>query len=497
MKRFTTSWRNSHLPMASVRVITILCLLTFCLGSGCSVNPATGERQFVLISESQEIALGKESAEQVRETMALVDDPELQAYVERLGQTLAAASERPELPWSFAVVDDPTPNAFALPGGPVFVTRGLLTLMDSEAELVSVLGHEIGHITARHSAAQISRAQLAQLGLGLGVVLVPELQSYGDLAGFGLNLLMLKYSRDAERQADELGFRYARAEGYDLSEMADVFVALQRAGELEGQNAIPNWLATHPAPEERIKAVEARLQTLPEDPFEASVGRAEFLGMLDGLAFGENPRNGFFRGNVFYHPELAFQLDIPAGWQRQNLARALMGLSERRDAAFQLTLVEGETAGDALRRFAGQQGLQTGWTSREAINGIPAAVVGFQAEAQQDAIAGYAAFYEWGGQVYQLVAYTSAQALPDYQDTFQKLIASFAPVKDRSILNVKPPVIKITALPRPMSLTEFARWSESPVPLEQLALINQVQNVDAKIPAGTLLKQVRGDVLAQ
>src|SRR5690606_12770631 len=120
----------------------------------------------------------------------------------------------PDLPWSFDVVDDPTPNAFALPGGPIFVTRGILTLMDSEAELASVLGHEIGHITARHSVAQLSRAQLAQLGLGLGTIFVPEIEPYSDLAGTGLNLLMLKYGRDAERQADELGFRYARSEGY-------------------------------------------------------------------------------------------------------------------------------------------------------------------------------------------------------------------------------------------------------------------------------------------
>src|SRR5690606_19899953 len=163
----------------------------------CAVNPVTGERQLAFISESQEIALGQQGAAEVWQSMALVQDQALQDYVERLGLRLAAASERPDLPWSFAVVDDPVPNAFALPGGPVFVTRGLLTLMDSEAELVSVLGHEIGHITARHSVAQMSRAQLAQLGLGLGTIFVPEVRPYGELASSGLSLLLLKYGRDA------------------------------------------------------------------------------------------------------------------------------------------------------------------------------------------------------------------------------------------------------------------------------------------------------------
>ncbi len=469
------------------------CLMLLLLGS-CSRNPVTGEPQLALISESQEIELGRQNAEQVRQSMAMVDDPELQAYVDRIGRELAADSERPDLPWSFDVVDDPTPNAFALPGGPIFVTRGILTLMDSEAELASVLGHEIGHITARHSVAQLSRAQLTQLGLGLGTILVPEIRPYSDLAGTGLNLLMLKYGRDAERQADELGFRYARAEGYDVNEMADVFSSLQRAGELAGQSAIPSWLATHPAPQERVEAIEKRIRNMPEDQFDSTVGRSEFLGKIEGLAYGENPRNGFFRDNTFYHPELAFKLDIPQGWQRQNLARAVIGASESQDAAFQLTLAGEQGAARALQNFSTQEGVQASTGEQINVNGVQAVVAQFQAQSQEGSVAGNVAYFDHGGQTLQLVTYTTAQALAQYRDLFNNIIRSFSPVRDSSILNIKAPTIEIVSLPRAMSFREFAQTVPSNISLDQLALINQIQDVDATISSGTLLKQVNGDI---
>lgn len=469
-------------------------LLLVLSATGCAVNPVTGERQLVLISQAQEIELGRESAKQVRQSMAMVDNPELQAYVERTGRRLAAESERPDLPWSFQVVDDPTPNAFALPGGPVFITRGLLSLMDTEAELASVLGHEIGHVTARHSVAQISWAQLTQLGLGLGTIFVPEVRPYEDLVGAGLNLLMLKYDRDAERQADQLGFRYARQEGYDVSEMADVFAALQRAGDLAGQSAIPGWLATHPAPAERIEAVEERLARLPQGQFEATLGRAEFLRMIDGLAYGENPRNGFFRDNTVYHPDLKFKLSIPEGWQRQNLARVVAGVSPDRDAAFQLMLAGEDSAIQALQNFAARQEIQVGNVRQIDTEGISGSVAEFIAQTQQGAITGYVAFYEWGGRTFQLLTYASPRAVAQYQDVVAGLITGFSPLTDTSILNVEAPTIEIVKLPHDMTFRRFAGTVSSNISLERLALINQIHDVDATISAGTLLKQVRGDV---
>jgi predicted Zn-dependent protease len=216
--------------------------------AACSTNPVTGRRELSLVSESQEIAMGQDGAKQVEASIGLVNDQALQSYVSSVGRRLAAKSERPNLPWRFGVIDDPMPNAFALPGGPVYITRGLMSLMDSEAELAAVLGHEIGHITARHSVSQISKAQLAQLGLGVGMILLPQAANLGNLAGTGLQLLFLKYGRDDERQADDLGFQYALRESYDVREMDDVFAALERVGQLQHQSALPSWLSTHRRP---------------------------------------------------------------------------------------------------------------------------------------------------------------------------------------------------------------------------------------------------------
>ena len=236
---------------------TIVAFLASMCWSSCATNPATGESQLSLISESQEIQMGKQAAQEVRQTLGLVDDGALQAYVQRVGRQLAAASERPDLPWGFHVVDDPTPNAFALPGGFIYITRGMMNLLTSEAELASILGHEIAHVTARHAVNQISKQQLTQLSLGLGGIFFPTVQELSPLIGTGLNLLFLKYSRDDERQADEIGFGYVLEEGYRASEFADVFATLQRAGD-ELASALPSWLSTHPAPEERVETAEAR-----------------------------------------------------------------------------------------------------------------------------------------------------------------------------------------------------------------------------------------------
>src|SRR5512141_3131209 len=168
-------------------------MLSAALAAGCATNPVTGKSQLSLISESQEIQMGREAAQQTLQQIGEVKDPGLQAYVSRIGKELAARTERPQLPWEFHVVNDASVNAFALPGGFIFVTRGLLTHINNEAELATVVGHEIGHVTARHSVQQISKAQLATLGLGIGSILSPGIAKFANVAGQGLQLLFLKY----------------------------------------------------------------------------------------------------------------------------------------------------------------------------------------------------------------------------------------------------------------------------------------------------------------
>lgn len=464
------------------------------VAAGCATNPVTGQRQLTLVSEAQEISMGQEAAVEVRDSIGLVDDAAMQSYVSRVGLELASGSERPKLPWAFAVVDDPTPNAFALPGGFIFVTRGLMTLLDSEAELASVLGHEIGHVTARHSVSMISRQQLTQLGLGLGGALFPEIQPVSQALGAGMQLLFLRYGRDAERQADELGFRYARSDGYDVREMADVFAALGRASQLEGQSPLPNWLASHPAPADRIEAARQLVAAAGPQPGTPRQGRTEYLERIDGVVYGENPRNGFFRDRVFYHPDLRFQMTMPAGWQTGNFAKAVVAADPSGTATVSLTLAGDMTPAQATERFFAQNGVESAGSSRETFNGVPAVVSGFRATAEQGGtLQGYAAYLQHRGATYQLLAYATTAAFSRQERALTDTIRSFAPVTSGDVLNIQPQRIDIVRVPRQLTLAAFDKLQPSAIPLETLAVLNQLDGPSASLTSGSLVKRVVGD----
>jgi predicted Zn-dependent protease len=467
-------------------MVTALLLAT---SLACATNPVTGDRQLALISEAQELEIGRSAAAEVRATLGLVDDQKLQTYVQRIGATLAHTSHRPELPWTFGVVDDPTPNAFALPGGYIFLTRGMMNLMNSEAELAAVLGHEIGHVTARHSVTAVSRQQLAQLGLGLGGVFFPATQPFSNVLGTGLELLFLKHGRDAERQADELGFDYALDHDYNVREMVDVFTALRRAGD-DQRSPLPSWLSTHPAPDERIKLVEQRIAALPPQQHGSRVAADQYLDHLDGLPFGQNPRQGFFRDGVFFHPDLRFRFTMPAEWQTQNLPDAVIGVSPNRDAAVQLTLAgEGEPA-RAAQAFFSQGPVQVLHSTRQPINGVPSIVTMFDAATDQGVVRGVVSHFSYGGRTYQLLGYTPQSRFGAYDQLFEGVIGSFRPVTDRAILNVQPSRVDIVRIGTRMTLSEFSRRYDSEIPLAELAIINQAAGPETSFEAGSLLKRV-------
>ena len=457
--------------------------------AACATNPVSGDQQLALVSEGQELAMGQSAAAEVRRSIGLVDDRGVQNYVAATGLTLARASERPNLPWSFRVVDDPTPNAFALPGGYIFVTRGLLNLMNSQAQLALVLGHEIGHVTARHSVTAISRQQLAQLGLGLGAILVPDVRRFGDAIGAGLGLLFLKHGRDAERQADELSVRYASRHRFDVREGIDVFEALQRSGD-EPRSALPGWLTTHPAPAERAAALQEQLTLV--GALGSIVDRSEYLNQIEGLVYGANPRQGFFRGQTFYHPELRFQLTLPPGWQAQNLTHAVQAISPQRDAAMVLTLSRATSHNAAALQMAAQPGIRVSQSSSQRIGGLPAVVSAFEAATEGGVVRGLVAHIAHGGRVYELLGYGPVNRFGGSRREIASALATFAPVGDRMALSVQPHRVDIMRLPRSMALAEFARTYPSSIPIEELAVINQVQGPGSRIEAGTLVKRITG-----
>ena len=458
--------------------------------AACVVNPATGERQLILIGEGQEIRMGREADQQITASLGLYDDSALQAYITQLGNRLAARSERPGLPWSFKVVDDPIVNAFALPGGFIYITRGIMVHFTSEAQLASVVGHEIGHVTGRHSVEQLSRARLAQVGLVAGALFGPqELQRLLGAASAGLGLLFLKFGRDDERQADDLGLRYMDRAGYDPREMPGVFTMLGRVSAAAGGGRVPEWLSTHPNPENREERIERAVAALGKDFSEREVGRDSYLDRLDGMVFGPDPRDGFFDGALFMHPRLRFRLTFPEGWQTQNQRQAVVGVNDSQNAIIQLSLASQSTPDAAARAFLSQDGMDGSTPRRTTINALPAVTTNFQATTQEATLVGSAAFVAHDGNVFQLLGYGTTSAWRSARDEVQRTFGSFGELRDPDALGVEPLRVDIVTLPSAMTLQQFAERYPSEVSIEQLALINQ-REVGATIGAGTKLKRV-------
>jgi len=468
---------------------TLAAAVSLALISGCATNPATGKRQIMLVGEAQEIAMGQEADQEVASSLGLYPDEELQAYVAGLGKALAASGERPSLPWTFRVVDDPSVNAFALPGGFIYVTRGIMSHLNSEAELVSVLGHEIGHVTARHTVSQITKSQLATLGLVAGMIARPELARFGDLAQAGMQLMFLKFGRNDEQQADDLGLRYMTRREYDPREMVEVFSVLDRLGAASGEGRLPSWLSTHPAPANRAQRIQSEIQT--QRLTGTRVEEAAYLERLDGMVFGENPREGFFEAGAFFHPDLRFQMQFPRGWKTQNQKQAVAAMSPQEDAIVVMTLVPGRSAEQAANEFLRQQGLRPAGAQRTTVQGLPAVTGLFEAVTEQTAIAGRVTFVEYDDKVYRLLGYTPSQRWRNYDRVFAESLGSFGPLTDRRYLDVQPKRVKVVSAPQATTLDELARRQGASVSTDVLALINHLAP-GGSVPAGRPVKIVVG-----
>jgi len=486
MFRRDPRWLRYRGPLA------LLVLSTLLLNVSCSVNPATGKQQLAFYSEAEEIQLGLESDKEIVASVGLYDDPELQAYVEGLGKSLAARSERPNLPWSFKVVDDPAVNAFALPGGYIYVTRGLLSHMGSEAELSGVIGHEIGHVTARHGINQASKQMLAMIGLGAVALIDEDLAQLAGAASVGLGLLFLKYGRDDERQADDLGLRYMTRAGYDPREMAGVFSVLQGVQTAEGGGRLPSWLSTHPDPGARHDRIEKVVAELPGDYSTATVNEDGYLRQIDGIVFGDNPREGYFQGNAFVHPDMRFRVEFPAGWETSNEKASVSASAPSEDAVLQVSLAEASSPQAAAEAFFEEEGLSQEDSWDKAVHGLPATWSRFEYEDAESKLSGTVAFVKHNGNVFQLLAITTPEQWENNRRSLEASLASFSRLDDPKALNAKPRRLHLVKLPREMTLEEFDKKYPSAIKMELLALINHAQPGE-RLPAGTLVKRVVED----
>ena len=404
--------------------------------AGCATNPVTGDREFVAISEAQEIAIGREADVEIRSQMGVYADEGLQAYVAEVGRALAAASHRPDLDWHFAVVDSPAVNAFALPGGYIYLTRGIMAHLNDEAELAGVLGHEIAHVTARHSVQAYSRSFGANLGLLAAQIFVPAMRSpyggpgLGDAAGNGLGLLMLKFGRDDERQADRLGAEYATASGWDPHGVGDMLSTLARIAETTDRRGVPNWLSTHPEPADRVVEAAATVDRLLADVDLAAlrVARSTYLDRVDGLVYGDNPEDGIVRGRDFLHPELRFAVTFPEGWEVTNSPAAVVARQPGRDNYLLLTLAEDPA--DELPRIAEREMLAAGYRKRQgtptSINGLDAYVGTWTGTGRGRAqVIAHVAYIRSGRSVYVLGGFAPADEFSYIDREVDESIRSF------------------------------------------------------------------------
>ena len=481
----TTRKRVQDLVLGSTLLASVLLTV-----SACAVNPATGQRQFMLISESEEIEMGREADGPITESFGLYESEALRAMVADLGNDMASRSERPALPWSFKLVDDPMVNAFALPGGFIFITRGIMAALNSEAELAGVIGHEIGHVTARHSASRMSTQQLQQVGLGVGSILSSDVASVAGVLSAGLGLLNMRYSRGDESQSDELGVRYMTRAGYDPNALVGVFQTLALAG--GGGGSVPGWATTHPDPVNREEDVREIIAASRQDFSEYTRRGEEYLRSLDGMTFGQDPRQGFFDEETFFHPDMAFALDFPRGWTTVNQTSQVGAISSDETALVVLTVEAGETDAErALSTFLRQDDVRGSGSRRTSVNGRSGWVASFTADTEGGGLRGAVLFVEHGGAVFRLLGYADASAWRSHEGTVLGTIESFRPVSDPDILGVEPARIEIVRLPSRMTLQQFIGQYPSTVGDEQIAMINR-RTLDESIAGGTLLKRVAG-----
>ncbi len=458
--------------------------------AACAVNPAIGERQFMLVSESDEIEMGRDADQQVTDAYGLYGSEELQAFVRGIGEDLAGRSERPQLPWSFRVLDDPIVNAFALPGGFIFITRGILASLNSEAELAGVLGHEIGHVTARHSASQLSRRQLQQFGLGVGAAVSSDLASAAGVLSAGLQVLNLRYGRGDESQSDELGVRYMSRAAYDPNALVGVFQTLALAA--GGGGRLPEWQSTHPSPENRGAKILELVASSGQDYSGYTSRRDEYLRRLDGLMYGVNPREGFFEGYVFRHPDMAFAIDFPVRWKTANQKSRVVAVSED-EGAIVIVNLSAEQGGveAAMTGFLRQDDIYGGDVRRSPVNGLEASEALFEARTADGTYRGRVLFVDHGGTIVQILGYASAARWPDYESDVVNTGRSFRPERDADVLGIEPARLEIVRLPARMTFGEFAEAYPSSVDLQKLANLNR-RTVDEVLDAGTLVKRVTG-----
>ena len=489
------------------KLLTRLLLGVITIGlAACARNPVTGKREISLMSTEQEIAIGKESHPSVVATMGLYEDPKLNSFINEKGKAMAKVSHRPDLPYQFYIVDSPVVNAFAVPGGYVYFTRGILAHFNNEAEFAGVLGHEIGHITAKHAARSQKSQLLSTLALIGGAVLAPNVVGQNmEALQQGLGLLSLKYSRDHESESDELGVEYSSKIGYDANQMADFFGTLKRLSDNSG-NAVPQFMSTHPDPGNRYTRVhQLAKEYQTEHAASYQVNRDQYLRMIDGIMYGEDPKQGYVENGQFYHPELKFQFPVPNGWQTQNSPSQFQMAGKDGKSAMILLLAKGNSLDEAAQNMVKELSLNVLENTKTTINGNPAYVIISQQQPQQQqgqpqqqqqqqdpktTLQVGTWLIQYNNAIYALHGLSSAADFNGSFNTFKQVASNFRALTDPAKINRKPERIFVKTVPRDGSFREVMTALGMPASrMEELGVLNG-QKADDRIARGAAIKVI-------
>lgn len=476
---------------------TLLLILSGLLFYQCSRNPVTGKKQLNLMSEAQEKQMGQEADPQVMAEYGKYEDPSLQAFISEKGQQMAKVSHRPEHGYTFQIVSSPIVNAFAVPGGYVYFTRGIMAHFNNEAEFAGVLGHEIGHITARHANAQAKDQLLTQVGLIGLLIASPAAAQFAEALSQGAQLLLMKFSRAHESQSDELGVEYSTKIGYNSHEMANFFSTIGRISEKAGQR-LPAFLSTHPDPGDRFNRVHKLSDKIQEtvDKSSLQINRDQYLRRIHGLMYGEDPNEGYVEGGVFYHPQLKFRFPVPTGWQTQNSPSQFLMAEPNGKAMMILTLGQGTTFDEVIANTNKQFSLAPLRSENRTVNGYRAVAVlstqqvpqGQQAPAEADKPMILSYYIQKDNLIYCIHGVCANKDYQSFQNLFLNTMEGFNNLTDPSKINVYPEYVQIVNAARSATLQEHLSGYGIPQNRhEEFAILNGMQLKDI-VTEGKLFK---------
>jgi predicted Zn-dependent protease len=458
----------------------------------CATNPVTGRSEISLVSPAQELEIGRQGYAPVIQEYGLYDDAALQAYVNSIGQRVAHVSDLPSLEWHFTILDDAAVNAFAMPGGYIYITRGLVAYLNSEAQIAGVLGHEIGHVTRRHTAARMTQQQLYGAGLALGSIVSPTFQRYSGAAQQALSLLFLKFSRTDESQADELGVDYATKAGYDSRDIPATYAMLKRISDQSGQR-LPGFLETHPDPGDRETVTTELARQAVVGQGALLVNQNIYVRHVDGILFGQDPRQGYFDGNQYFHPTLRFQMSFPAGWTHQDSYSSVAAEEPNQAAVVQLSQAQG-AADLAPAAFVAQLttkgSISSATGARETIDGYSGWVGRLNMAPQgQSPTMLDATFIRKDAILFQILGQSQSPGDGNEGRIFSTM-RSFRNLSDPARINVTPDRIRVNTVDATGPFDAVAkRLGALPADLETDAIMNNVQTTD-RVMAGALVKLV-------